>query len=162
MSCYCCDKLLSLWRVACPISCHCCDELLFVWLVACFFVRLLIWLFMWRVVIFVMKQPKEEGDGDGWHRASIEWVAYKLNRMLGMVRTKLLANLLLRVEALASDVCVISAYIVHLHRLCIDCVYSMCIISAYIVHYLHRLCIHVCVISAYIVHYLHRLCIDCA
>mmetsp|Transcript_5711 Transcript_5711/g.9861 ORF Transcript_5711/g.9861 Transcript_5711/m.9861 type:complete len:517 (-) Transcript_5711:206-1756(-) len=29
-------------------------------------------------------KPKEKGDGDGWHRASIEWVAYKLNRMLGM------------------------------------------------------------------------------
>jgi len=29
-------------------------------------------------------KPKVEGDGDGWHRASIEWVAYELNRMLGM------------------------------------------------------------------------------
>jgi len=29
-------------------------------------------------------KPREEGDGDGWHRSSIEWVAYKLNRMLGM------------------------------------------------------------------------------
>lgn len=29
-------------------------------------------------------KPREEGDGEGWHRSSIEWVAYKLNRMLGM------------------------------------------------------------------------------
>jgi len=29
-------------------------------------------------------KPKIEGDGDGWHRASMEYVAYKLSRMLGM------------------------------------------------------------------------------
>lgn len=29
-------------------------------------------------------KPKIEGDGDGWHRASMEYVAYKLARMLGM------------------------------------------------------------------------------
>ena len=29
-------------------------------------------------------KPAIEGDGDGWHRASMEYVAYKLSRMLGM------------------------------------------------------------------------------
>ncbi len=29
-------------------------------------------------------KPRIEGDGDGWHRASMEWVAYELNLMLGM------------------------------------------------------------------------------
>jgi len=29
-------------------------------------------------------KPRVEGDGEGWHRANIEWVAYELNRMLGM------------------------------------------------------------------------------
>jgi hypothetical protein len=29
-------------------------------------------------------KPKIEGDGDGWHRANMEYVAYKLSRMLGM------------------------------------------------------------------------------
>ncbi len=29
-------------------------------------------------------KPRIEGDGDGWHRATMEWVAYELNLMLGM------------------------------------------------------------------------------
>lgn len=29
-------------------------------------------------------KPKIEGDGDGWHRPSMEWVAYELNTLLGM------------------------------------------------------------------------------
>ena len=29
-------------------------------------------------------KPAIEGNGDGWHRASMEYVAYKLSRMLGM------------------------------------------------------------------------------
>jgi hypothetical protein len=29
-------------------------------------------------------KPAIEGEGDGWHRASMEYVAYKLSRMLGM------------------------------------------------------------------------------
>ncbi|KAK3242913.1 hypothetical protein CYMTET_47413 [Cymbomonas tetramitiformis] len=29
-------------------------------------------------------KPAVEGDGDGWHRPVMEWVAYELNRMLGM------------------------------------------------------------------------------
>ena len=29
-------------------------------------------------------KPRIEGDGDGWHRANMEWLAYELNLMLGM------------------------------------------------------------------------------
>jgi hypothetical protein len=29
-------------------------------------------------------KPRIDGDGDGWHRATMEWVAYELNMMLGM------------------------------------------------------------------------------
>eukprot|EP00957_Ditylum_brightwellii_P168019 12790388-Ditylum_brightwellii.AAC.1 len=29
-------------------------------------------------------KPKVEGNGDGWHRANVEWVAYELGLMLGM------------------------------------------------------------------------------
>eukprot|EP01025_Chloroclados_australasicus_P058472 TRINITY_DN7346_c0_g1_i1.p1 TRINITY_DN7346_c0_g1~~TRINITY_DN7346_c0_g1_i1.p1 ORF type:complete len:562 (-),score=56.32 TRINITY_DN7346_c0_g1_i1:2475-4160(-) len=29
-------------------------------------------------------KPRVKGDADGWHRVPIEWVAYKLNLMLGM------------------------------------------------------------------------------
>jgi hypothetical protein len=29
-------------------------------------------------------KPRIDGDGDGWHRATMEWVAYELNLMLGM------------------------------------------------------------------------------
>lgn len=29
-------------------------------------------------------KPRIDGDGDGWHRATMEWVAYELNLMLGL------------------------------------------------------------------------------
>lgn len=34
--------------------------------------------------IMAMFKPRVEGDGDGWHRAAVEWVAYELNLLLGM------------------------------------------------------------------------------
>ena len=34
-----------------------------------------------------------EGDGNGWHRANIEWVAYELNRMLGKIPALTLVSL---------------------------------------------------------------------
>ncbi|KAK3277918.1 hypothetical protein CYMTET_14109 [Cymbomonas tetramitiformis] len=38
-------------------------------------------------------KPAVEGDGDGWHRPVMEWVAYELNRMLGMVSLPLVQAL---------------------------------------------------------------------
>jgi hypothetical protein len=37
-----------------------------------------------EAVIDCVFKPAIDGNGDGWHRASMEYVAYRLSRMLGM------------------------------------------------------------------------------